>query len=408
MEKMQSFDMDLDRLKEIAESNSNIVIYGAGILGQGLYFLMDRMGYTDQILGFAVSPYTDHLNSYMGKQIRCIDKYDLSSVYVLIAVKRQYLDAIIKNVDNKAKWSYVGVATLKEMFTSVENVVEKCYLDKLPQVNLSDEEFVTFCIRQVRRTQLDFEVSIVDHCNLNCQCCNHFSPIAQENYLDVNLFEKDICRMEELTKGDVGRLWLIGGEPLLHPSLIEILFIARKYFPQTHITLNTNGILLLKQSEEFWKALRETETELTITKYPVSVDYDIINKKIEHEQVKYAYTLSSQVLKTTYHLPLDLEGRQDMIESYMKCWHANECIVLREGRIYTCPIAAHAHHFNQYFGKHLNVGDDNSISIYEVKSVSEIIDFLKKPIPFCRHCDISGYTYDLPWKISRKEIVEWT
>lgn len=345
-------NIDLKKLVEIAENNQNIVIYGAGILGQGLYLLMDKMGYGDHVLGFAVSSHSDHLNSYMGKEIRCIDEYDLSGVYTIISAKTKYLDTMAANLNNN-QGGYVGSSTLKEMFVSAENIIEKCYLEKLFEVDLSDEEFVTFCIRQIRRTQLDFEINIVDHCNLNCQCCNHFSPIAQKNYLDICTFEKDMNRIKELTGGEVGRIWLIGGEPLLHPSLAKIMLIARKHFQRSHITLNTNGVILLEQDQEFWKTLRDTKIELTITKYPVKVDYDMINSKIESEQVKYAYTLSSQVLKTTYHLPLDIEGRQDMVESYIRCWHANECITLRDGRLYTCPIAAHAHYFNEYFGKSL-------------------------------------------------------
>lgn len=402
---------DLKTLTEIAEKKKNIVIYGAGILGQGLYLLLDKMGYGDRVEGFAVSPHSDHLNAYMGKDIKCIDQYDLSNTCIVIAVKIKFLDAVIENINkiNPAGgdvW-YVGVFTLKGMFASADNVIEKSYLDKLLEMDITDEQYVTFCIRQVRRTQLDFEINIADHCNLNCQCCNHFSPIAKEKYLDVNDFERDMCRIKELTGGEVGRIWLIGGEPLLHPSLMEIMFIARRYFPRTHITINTNGILLLKQSEEFWKALRDTGIELTITKYPINVDYDLINSKLNSEQVKYAYTLSSQILKTTYHLPLDLDGKQDMVESYIRCWHANYCVTLRDGRLYTCPIAANAHHFNTYFERNLDVGDENSISIFETESIEEIIEFLKKPIPFCKYCNIQGYTFDLPWGISKRKITEW-
>lgn len=407
-----NINVDLKKLTEIFENRENIIIYGAGILGQGLYLLLDKMGYGDHVQGFAVSPHSDHLNSYMDKEIRCIDQYDLSNTCVVIAVKEKFLDGIMENLNyfrsaGMEVW-YVGISTLKEMFASAEKVVDKFFLDKLSETDVTDEEFVTFCIRQIRRTQLDFEINIVDHCNLNCQCCNHFSPIANEKYLDVNEFEKDMCRIQELTKGDVGRIWLLGGEPLLHPSLIQIMFITRKYFPQTHITINTNGVLLLKQGDEFWKALRDTGIELTITKYPINVNYDLINLKLDTEQIKYAYSLASQVLKTTYHLPLDLDGKQDIVESYIRCWHANYCITLRDGRLFTCPIAANAHHFNSYFEKDLDVGDRNSISIYEAENIGDIIDFFKKPIPFCCYCNIKGYTFDLPWGISKRDISEWT
>ena len=185
------------------------------------------------------------------------------------------------------------------------------------------------------------------------------------------------------------------------------MYSARKFFPDTHITLDTNGTLLLKQKEEFWQALRATGIELTLTKYPIDVDYALIDEKMKKEGVKYFYTLSSMVLKTTYHLPLVEDGELDGTENYIRCWHANECITVREGRIYTCPIAAHAHYFNEYFDKNLYVGDRNSISLYEVENEKEILDFLKKPIPFCRYCNIAGYTYDLEWGISKRKISEW-
>ena len=391
---------------EILDKEKDIVIYGAGILGQGLFCLLKKLDLEKKVIGFAVSANTDHLNEYMGREIKCIDEYD-ENVTVLVAVKEQYVSAVQGNLGSRSAF-YIGVHTLKDLFDNNQSLVEKEYKSKMKEILMTDEQYVTFCIRQIRRVRLDFEINIVDHCNLNCQCCNHFSPIANPYFLNIKEFEKDMSRIAELTSGDVGRIWLIGGEPLLHPNIKEFLYLARKYFPSTHITLDTNGTLLLKQSDDFWQALRDTEIELTLTKYPIQIDYEKINEKMKREKVKYAYTLSSAVLKTTYHLPLNVEGKLDGIENYLKCWHANECVTLRHGRIYTCPIAAHAHYFNEFFERNLYVGDLNSISIYEADNIEQIFDFLKRPIPFCRHCNIDGYTYDLPWGISKKDIKEWT
>lgn len=399
---------DIDKLQNVINKQKQIVIYGAGIIGQGVFCLLNKMGVGENIIGFAVSPHTDHLNEYMGKPIKCIDEYDNGSTSVLIAVKQRYLEDVVKNIDKNNAY-YINIKTLKKLFKEAfKDLISQKFIENWDKIDLSDEEFVTFCIRQIRRSCLDFEVNIVDHCNLNCQCCNHFSPIAPASYLEYEVFKKDLEQIARLTEGNVGRIWLIGGEPLLHPNIVSFLYCARELFPQTHITLDTNGTLLLKQNEGFWEALRQTGIELTLTKYPISIDYEAIDKKMKLENVEYAYTLSSKVLKTTYHLPLDLDAAQDEIESYMRCWHANECVTLRNGRIYTCPIAAHAHHFNEYFNKELYVGDANSISIYDVKDIEEILEFLKEPIPFCKHCNIKGYTFDLPWNISKKEISEWT
>lgn len=396
-------------LKTYIEEKENLVIYGAGILGQGLYCLLKELNLDKKVIGFMVSDHTDHMNEFMGVPIKCISEYDISQLRILIAVKERYLCQIQENVKDALDSIYVSVETLKQMFLQTEQThIADELKQKINSVELTDEQYVTFFIRQIRRTKLDFEINIVDHCNLNCKCCNHFSPLASPCFLSLEEFEKDMKRIAELTNGNVGRIWLIGGEPLLHPNLVQFLYSARKFFPNTHITLNTNGTLLLKQSSEFWGGVRENKIELTLTKYPISIDYKLIDKKMQLENVKYSYTLSSLVLKTTYHLPLAENSELDSCKNYMQCWHANECITVRNGRVYTCPIAAHAHYFNEYFNKNLYVGDENSIGLYEIETEKELLEFLKKPIPFCKYCNIAGYTYDLEWGISKREISEWT
>ena len=81
-----------------------------------------------------------------------------------------------------------------------------------------------------KRKILDFEVHLADHCNLNCKGCFHFCPIADEKYPSVQSLENDFKRIYELANGKIGRIYLLGGEPLLHPELIKIINVAGKYF----------------------------------------------------------------------------------------------------------------------------------------------------------------------------------
>ena len=50
----------------------------------------------------------------------------------------------------------------------------------------------------VEKEKIRFIVDIVDHCNLNCKCCGHFSPLAPKGFLDINTFERDLKRLHEL------------------------------------------------------------------------------------------------------------------------------------------------------------------------------------------------------------------
>ncbi len=44
------------------------------------------------------------------------------------------------------------------------------------------------------------ETHLVDHCNLNCKGCSHFSPLSSPNFADYNQFTKDLTRLSELFK----------------------------------------------------------------------------------------------------------------------------------------------------------------------------------------------------------------
>ena len=52
------------------------------------------------------------------------------------------------------------------------------------------------------------EVNLADHCNLNCQCCDHFSPIAKKTFLDFEQYVRDIHRISELSGGKIGLMKL--------------------------------------------------------------------------------------------------------------------------------------------------------------------------------------------------------
>ena len=49
------------------------------------------------------------------------------------------------------------------------------------------------------REKIKFEIHLAEHCNLNCKCCNNFSPLANEEYLNYDIFLRDIQRMKSGT-----------------------------------------------------------------------------------------------------------------------------------------------------------------------------------------------------------------
>lgn len=82
-------------------------------------------------------------------------------------------------------------------------------------------------------------------CNLNCTYCEDFG--ARRNHLVTAApsFE-DAQQILSVIRTGTDRLWLTGGEPLLHPRLMDLLTYARRELKFREINLITNGTLLSK------------------------------------------------------------------------------------------------------------------------------------------------------------------
>jgi hypothetical protein len=260
--------------------------------------------------------------------------------------------------------------------------------------------------RRKIKTKLGFEVSVCDHCNLNCVSCEHFSPIADEAYLDIEKYEKDCARLSGLVNGEIGWLHLMGGEPLLHPRLNEIMEISRKYFREGHIELVSNGILLLKQNEAFWKICRKNEIGVAVTQYPIKLNHKAIERKATEYGVKFRYYFIGH--KTMHKKPLDLSGKQNVGDNIKLCHMFNTCVQLIDGKLYTCIEMAYIKYFNKYFNKNLCINDNDIIDIYKIKTKEEIFERLAQPVSFCKYCNIKGTDFGIEWCVSKKEITEWT
>lgn len=257
------------------------------------------------------------------------------------------------------------------------------------------------------RKKLKFEVHITEHCNLNCKYCNHFSPIAKEEYLSLEEYKGDLKRLTILFGGSMQQIKLLGGEPLLHPQIIEFVTATRKYFPDGEIKILTNGTLLPKMNDEFWRVCHETGTIVYYTKYPIKLDIDRICQQASKYNVPLEIFNMEENIKTLIHEPIDLDGKQNAVKNFYDCYRSNYCITLKHGKIYTCHRAAHMHLFNEYFGENIPLDERNGINIYKAQTGQEILEYLTKPIPMCAYCDRVNITTNHKWEISKKEKSEF-
>lgn len=293
---------------------------------------------------------------------------------------------------------------------------QQCTLNRLEQLKtennslkMQTKALEKSMIKQMPQPILEyFVLNILDHCNLRCKGCDHFAAIAEKRFVALEDIEKDLARMSELLDGQLIRMGIMGGEPLLHPDLLKILEVARKYFPNTLLQLVTNGLLLMQQPEKFWLTCKENNIVIVNTKYPIDLDYDGMIARAEQYGVTFEhYGNTGEVQKTSYKIPLDLAGRQNARSNFMECFHANALPLLMEGKFYPCTVAPNVRHFNKKFGTDIQLNKEDYLDIYKVTNKYEILEFLSKPKPFCRFCDVKHRIHGLEWERSKQEKEEW-
>ena len=122
------------------------------------------------------------------------------------------------------------------------------------------------CLDEQNSLSLPFFLyEIVHHCNLNCKWCDHCSPIADEEYVTVEQFTKDLELVNDKFS-DVFFVAIMGGEPLMHPNLDLIIKSARNILPKSSIKIYTNGLLLSSFKKDFWHLLRQNKITIVLTK----------------------------------------------------------------------------------------------------------------------------------------------
>lgn len=261
-------------------------------------------------------------------------------------------------------------------------------------------------IKLVPKSTLQFEIHLAEHCNLNCKGCDNFSPLAEKTFPSFNSLEKDFYRIKELFSNNCTHILLLGGEPLLNPEIVKYMELSRNCFPSATVTIVTNGVLFPKMSEQFWQSCKLYNIELSVSKYPLNNEcYSFGEKKSNELGINHYYNNTDT--KTMYKNPFSLDKIHDPNTNFILCHKANNCVTLKNGRLYTCTLIPNIVHFNKYFKTDLQVLENDGIDIYNANSAEQILEFLAKPTDFCKYCNLYESKFSIKWGISKKDIQEW-
>lgn len=134
------------------------------------------------------------------------------------------------------------------------------------------------------------DVVIIRSCQLSCEGCCTFSNHKEINGLvDVNEYADSLKFWSKYIKA--GKIHLFGGEPTMHPQLLEWVRLVRSCWPnnvtndkgqQLPIWISTNGYYLDKLFDHIDELFLENSMCLSITHHTLTEPYfSLVKKNIE-------------------------------------------------------------------------------------------------------------------------------
>ena len=211
------------------------------------------------------------------------------------------------------------------------------------------------------------EINAVHHCNLSCRGCSHSAPISSKKINDPKTIKEDLTYLAKYLKCETVRI--VGGEPLLHPKLDELLKVIKQSNICENICLVTNGILLDKINNDALLNIDKIEISL----YPIQ--QEIINKinqeaiKLKNAGKKVTILEYSSFREAISRLKTDDKNIINRIYDTCQIAHFLRCITIENGRLYRCP---------QSMIYEEKTGDKkDSIEIKSINNINNLLKFLE-------------------------------
>jgi len=172
------------------------------------------------------------------------------------------------------------------------------------------------------------EANICRHCNNKCVSCAHASAWSKPYFMEPKQLKRDLSKLSQIVH--YTHFHILGGEPLLHPELCEMLEIAKSSGISNEVGIITNGSLLPRMPDEFWIKPQY----IHISAYP-NLDVKVI-EIAEEKSKEYGFFLRVNYYDTFWK-QFDWQSQG---ESFNKCPLKNCCATVHDGFFYRCPQSA--------------------------------------------------------------------
>lgn len=380
-----------------------IAIYGAGNYGQYIYNEILNNEHTKISVAFWID------NCVEAQRMYGLPVY--AEKHFFMEGKFKEIDAVIIGIEDVKLAQKIAVSLLEKGYDKIylaclETELSFAYWAKVPILDKKGN--FSSCVKFYKeiKPKLEFmEVLVTNYCNLNCKCCSHFSNIVTEKtLLSVDEFETYLIQLRKKVR-EIDRFELLGGEPLLHPQLDRFVLLTRKYFPGAHIVIVTNGLLILKSSQELIDAMVSCNAAFFISQYqPTREKIADIVRFLEEKRINYTITPP----KT--HFESVLTCKEENGKKAFKKRFKDGCVChsIAKGRVYICPTIERFYEAQEFLNIHI---EENELKDSSLDLMSDDVDgwdmlkYFNTPAPICKYC--CPKRKERPWETGQPRIEDW-
>lgn len=346
------------------------VIWGTKECGEKVYEMITSRCDNAEVVGFA-----DSDSEKQGKELHNL--IITSPQQAIEDAKNGKIDAVIFAFLNK----YQRDMTRLFRDVEVEAYVVPTHVQRFEDTFDSIEKcLVKIDLNKPRMKQ--FDVNLVDHCNMKCKGCLRFSNLVDTPaFADFDTMVKDWKRIKELFWG-VERIKLMGGEPLLSPDLCKYIDVVRSIFPDSDIMVTTNAILINEKCTELFETMKRNNCFFDISLYaPMEKRLPEIERILSENHVWYKVNYS----KDDFYKVMSKTPDYDADEMYEVCM-AKNCHHLREGKISVCSRPQYSHIINERYG--VSLPTDCGVWDIHEKNIDawELDKNLSSSFESCKYC----------------------
>ena len=238
-------------------------------------------------------------------------------------------------------------------------------------------------------------------CTLACANCNHASAITPHSFLSPESMERDLRLLGRVVHFDFHCLQ--GGEVLLNKRLLELMDVQERSGIADKYGILTNGTLLDRMTDDFWRKAARPNFELRWSVYPIITD-EYLNEMTLKAR---SFGVDIRPGRIGAFKPM-LTTHKDGGQHVWNICPWKKCYTCHEGYFYHCPIAAL---FPAQFPERFADGPPaHTVDGYPLETLTEEVlrEMLarKNPLKSCEICTGAVVGDWAPWKqVSNRE--EW-